>query len=64
MTRVVSVSALLVVVGVAIGACNGIYTPPARGISADIAASGASGSAGLSRNQTPDFRDTDLSARR
>jgi hypothetical protein len=60
MTRIVLASALLVAAGVTLGGCDGAYAPPARAVSADIAASRSSGSAGLSRAQTPDFRDTDL----
>jgi hypothetical protein len=64
MVRTLLASALLALAGVAMNACSDSYTTPSHGISADIAASHASGSASLLRSETPGFRDTDLWSRR
>jgi hypothetical protein len=65
MIRIKSAIGLLIFSGVTIGACGDVYTAPApsRAVSADIAASRVGSSAPLSRTQTPDLRDTDLSGR-
>jgi hypothetical protein len=63
MVRIVLASTLLIFVGVTIGGCGDVYTPPSHAVSADIAASRVGSSAHLSRTQTPDFRDMDLSGR-
>jgi hypothetical protein len=62
MIRFLLASALLVSVSVTESGCNHLYHP-LTAISADIAVSRSSGSAGLGRAQTPNFRDTDLSGR-
>jgi hypothetical protein len=63
MIRIVFSSALLVLTGVTVGGCGDFHTapPPSHAVAADIAASRVGSSAPLSRTQTPDFRDTDLS---
>jgi hypothetical protein len=58
MIRIVLASALLIFAGISASGCGGAYTAPSRAISADMAASHVG-----NRNQTPDFRDTDLSGR-
>jgi hypothetical protein len=65
MISIKSASALLIFAGVTIASCGDVYTVPAPSyaVSADIAASRVGSSAPLSRTQTPDFRDTDLSVR-
>jgi len=65
MIRFVLASALLTFVGITTSGCGDVYTAPSpsRAISTDIAASRVGSSAPLSRNQTPDFRDMDLSVR-
>jgi hypothetical protein len=65
MIRIVSATAFLFFAGVIIGGCSDIYTAPSpsHAVSADIAASHVGSSAPLSRTQTPDFRDMDLSGR-
>ena len=57
--------ALLIFVGLTVGGCGDVYSDPAssHAVAADISASRVGSSAPLSRTQTPDFRDTDLSAR-
>ena len=64
MTRMALASVLFVLAGAAVTGCSDVYAEPSRAISADIAASRTAGSATLLRNQTPDFRDPDLSSRR
>jgi hypothetical protein len=65
MVRTFLTSALLVFAGLTASGCGDIYTAPSpsRAVSADIAASRVGSSAPLSRTQTPDFRDMDLSGR-
>jgi len=65
MFRIVLAGALLMFAGVTVAGCGDVYTAPApsRAVSADIAASRVGSSAPLSRTQTPDLRDTDLSGR-
>ena len=65
MTRVKSVSALFILAGVTVCGCGDVYTAPEspRAVAADIAASRVGSSNPLSRNQTPVFRDMDLSVR-
>ena len=65
MFRIKSAIAALISVGITVGGCGDIYTAPApaQAVSADIAASRVGSSNPLSRNQTPSFRDTDLSVR-
>jgi hypothetical protein len=65
MFRIVLAGALLMFAGVTVAGCGDVYTAPApsRAVSADIAASRVGSSNPLSRNQTPSFRDTDLSVR-
>ena len=65
MVRIVLASTLLIFVGFAVGGCGDVYTSPSpsHAVSADIAASRVGSSAHLSRTQTPDFRDMDLSGR-
>jgi hypothetical protein len=58
MIRVVFASALLIFAGITVSGCGGAYAEPSHALSADIAATHVG-----DRNQTPDFRDTDLSAR-
>jgi hypothetical protein len=65
MIRIVLASALLIFAGLAVGGCGDVYSDPAssHAVAADISASRVGSSAPLSRTQTPDFRDTDLSVR-
>jgi hypothetical protein len=65
MIRIVLASALLIFVGLTVGACGDVYSDLAssHAVAADISASRVGSSAPLSRTQTPDFRDTDLSVR-
>jgi hypothetical protein len=65
MVRIMLASALLIFAGVTVGGCSDVYSAPApsRAVSADIAASRVGSSAPLSRTQSPDFRDMDLSGR-
>jgi len=65
MIRIPTVIALFILTGTAVGGCADAYTAPSsqRAISADIAATRVGSSNPLSRNQTPTFRDTDLSIR-
>jgi hypothetical protein len=58
MIRTVFACALFIFAGITVSGCGGAYAEPSRAVSADIAASYVG-----DRNQTPDFRDTDLSAR-
>jgi hypothetical protein len=58
MIRIALVSTLLSFAGITMSGCGGAYTAPPHAIAADISASHVG-----NRNQTPDFRDTDLSVR-
>jgi hypothetical protein len=58
MIRIVLASSLFIFVGITVSGCGGAYSVPSRGIAADISASHVG-----NRNQTPDFRDIDLSGR-
>jgi hypothetical protein len=60
MKRIFLATSLLSFIALAVGACGGAYTIPARGIEADIQASRNTSSASINRSDALNFRDSDL----